>query len=284
MKGTIGKKLLKKMAARIIILAVGIGGVLLLSGIGRKFQNAVLADSKSVSREAATVLPIKKSAVPVVSIPPSPSPSPSPQEGVYTYLQGPKSWNSRLPWSGEWSEMYLDGSFFGGFGCGLCCMANVYSTLTKYQCSPLDMYEYTKKNTYYSGGMALEWGYMRQALTSLGFDCRVRKTPDNYKNFSRIVADSQSCIVLVSSSDSQVYWKDTPGHYVTIFRYDEENEKVFLADSGDPEHNRHWVSLKKIYKSLKTSSSWQYLQVKEYHSRKDSWRHKKTSGEWISPE
>ena len=58
---------------------------------------------------------------------------------IYTYLQGPKSWNQGIDWSGEWGESYMDGGSFGGFGCGLCCMANIYSSLTPYQCSPVDM-------------------------------------------------------------------------------------------------------------------------------------------------
>ena len=49
---------------------------------------------------------------------------------IYTYLQGPKSWNQGIDWSGEWGESYMDGGSFGGFGCGLCCMANIYSSLT----------------------------------------------------------------------------------------------------------------------------------------------------------
>ena len=72
-------------------------------------------------------------------------PTPNPEDEIYTFLQGPKSWNSRLEWSGEWGESYVDGGYFGGFGCGLCCMANIYSSLTPYQCSPVDMYHYAKK-------------------------------------------------------------------------------------------------------------------------------------------
>lgn len=202
---------------------------------------------------------------------------------IYTYLQGPKSWKRGLDWSGEWGDSYMDGGYFGGFGCGLCCMANIYSTLTDFQCSPLDMYQYAKKHTGYCGGMAIGWGYMRRSLTSLGFDCRVAEKPAAYREFAADMERSLSSIVLVSSADSTVYWQNTPGHYVTIFLYDPERQRVFLADSGDPEHNRHWVSLKKIYRSLKTASSWQYLVVEGYDAKKDSWRHKKTSGRWSRP-
>ena len=113
---------------------------------------------------------------------------------------------------------------------------------------------------------------MRQSLTSLGFDCGVAKKPDSYEAFRADIAEGQSAIVLVSSADSKCYWKDTPGHYVTIFLYDGENEKVFLADSGDPEHNGHRVSLRKIYKSLL---------VKGYDEKEDQWKHKKAEGNWV---
>ena len=51
-----------------------------------------------------------------------------PEDAVYTFLQGPKSWGKRLTWSGKWAETYYDGGKFGAFGCGFCCMANIYST------------------------------------------------------------------------------------------------------------------------------------------------------------
>lgn len=203
------------------------------------------------------------------------------EEEIYTFLQGPKSWNKRLQWSGEWGVTHYDGGSFGGFGCGLCCIANVYSSLTKYQCTPVDAYRYAKKNTEYSGGGAIDWGYMRQSLTSLGFDCGVRKKPDSYRKFQKEIAASQSAIVLVTSAESKCYWKSTPGHYVTIFLYNPENDKVFLADSGDPNHNRHWISLRKIYKSLKTVSPWQYLLVGDYDEGQDQWHHKKAEGNWV---
>lgn len=202
---------------------------------------------------------------------------------IYTYLQGPKSWKRGIDWSGEWGDSYMDGGYFGGFGCGLCCVANIYSTLTDYQCSPVDAYRYAKKHTGYCGGTAIAWGYMRRTLTSQGFDCHVANKPVSYEEFETDVSNSLCSIVLVSSSASKVYWKDTPGHYVTIFAYDAQKQKIFLADSGDPNHNRQWVSLKKIYKSLKMESSWQYLVVERYQKKKDSWRHKKTTGTWNPP-
>ncbi len=207
--------------------------------------------------------------------------TPDPEQGIYTYLQGPQSWERRREWSGEWGNQYLDGGYFGGFGCGLCCIANLYSSLTPYQCSPLDMYQYAREETYYPGGMAIGWGDMRRTVDSLGFGCKLQKKPETYREFRDQVADSLGCIVLVSSQDSQVFWQDTPGHYVTIFLWEEESGTVFLADSGVPEHNRQRIALKKIYRSLKTASDWQYLQVTDYRKNKDEWKHKKISGDWV---
>ena len=187
---------------------------------------------------------------------------------IYTYLQGPKSWNQGIDWSGEWGESYMDGGSFGGFGCGLCCMANIYSSLTPYQCSPVDMYRYAKKHTGYGGGMAIDWGYIRRGLTSLGLHCHVERKQETYHEFRENIRKSKCAIVLVSSANSTVHWKNTPGHYVTIFEFQEKTDKVFLADSGDPDHNRRWIHLKKVYRSLKTASNWQYLVVSGYDKQR----------------
>ena len=202
---------------------------------------------------------------------------------IYTYLQGPKSWNQGIDWSGEWGESYMDGGSFGGFGCGLCCMANIYSSLTPYQCSPVDMYRYAKKHTGYGGGMAIDWGYIRRGLTSLGLHCHVERKQETYHEFRENIRKSKCAIVLVSSANSTVHWKNTPGHYVTIFEFQEKTDKVFLADSGDPDHNRRWIHLKKVYRSLKTASNWQYLVVSGYDKQKGHWHHKMANGTWNRP-
>jgi len=205
------------------------------------------------------------------------------EEEICTFLQGPKSWGKKLPWSGEWGTSFYDGGSFGGFGCGLCCIANIYSSLTKYQCTPADAYRYAKRKTDYEGGGAIAWGYIRRTLDSLGFECGVKKKPDTYREFQKDIKKSKCAIVLVSSTDSECYWKETPGHYVTVFIYDGKSDSIFLADSGEPKHNRKRVPLKKIYKSLKTASEWQYLLVGGYDKKKDGWKHKKAEGNWVKP-
>ena len=41
------------------------------------------------------------------------------ESDVYSFLQGPKSWGEGRAWSGEWSNQYVRGNYFGNFGCGL---------------------------------------------------------------------------------------------------------------------------------------------------------------------
>jgi len=256
--------------------AVGLGMIAVLV--------AAVFWAKSLGREDA---PVMSEAVVAATAPPvqeetrPPNPTPKQEKGIYSYLQGPKSWGKRLKWSGEWGVSYYDGGSFGGFGCGLCCIANIYSSLTEYKCTPVDAYKYAKKHTGYSGGGAIDWGYMRKSLSTMGFDCKVYRKPESYEKFQRQIGKSQAAIVLVSSGDSTCYWKDTPGHYVTVFLYDEKSDKVFLTDSGDPKHNRHWVSLKKIYASLKTASPWQFLSVRGYEEKSDQWKHKNAKGNWV---
>ncbi|MCI9078619.1 MAG: hypothetical protein HFH68_06800 [Lachnospiraceae bacterium] len=205
------------------------------------------------------------------------------EESIFTFLQGPKSWEERIDWAGSWGKEFYDGGSFGGFGCGLCCLANVYSTISTYQCTPVDMYKFTRKNTGYSGGGAIAWNYMDTALGKLGFSTSLKRKPRTYKAFMEQISEAECSIVLISSNNSRCYWRNTPGHYVTIFSYDKKTGTVFLADSGDPDHNRQRVELHKIYKSLKTASEWQYLIAGSYNSKDDIWKHKKTDGMWIKP-
>ena len=131
--------------------------------------------------------------------------------------------------------------------------------------------------------MAIDWGYMRRSLTRLGFQCHVEHKQETYRQFRQNISDAKCAIVLVSSSNSTVHWKNTPGHYVTLFLYDEKSDKIFLGDSGDLTHNRQWVPLKKVYRSLKKSNPWQILQVTSFDKSKDNWKHKGFGGNAILP-
>lgn len=214
----------------------------------------------------------------------APQPTTNPEDGVYSFLQGPKSWKEQRAWSGKWGKEYHDGSSFGAFGCGFCCMANIYSTLTEYKCSPLDIYEHSKKVTFYGGGGAISWQLMRTTMAEIGFRVKLGEKPASFLDFQEEMKQTEAMLVLVSSYNDDSYWKNTPGHYVTLFMYDEESEDVFLTDSGDPEHNRSRVPLKTIYKALKTSSEFQYMSVVSYDESEDNWKHKTIKGTWVEPE
>lgn len=213
----------------------------------------------------------------------TPVPEVDPTEGVYTFLQGPKSWKEKRPWSGVWGKTMLEGGSFGGFGCGLCCMANIYSTITPYECSPLDMYEFAKEKTEYWSG-AIEWAYLKEGMEELGFLCSLGKKPKNYEDFRSQIESSQAAILLISSAEDSSYWQDTPGHYITSFLYQKENDTIFLGDSGNPDHNRQWVSLRTIYKALKTSSRYQFMTVSAYQDEKNKWRKNGIKDKWAGKE
>lgn len=259
-----------------IMLALACAMMLVL--IFGKNENEEENVTTSVEQQADTVISTGS------AIFTTPQPTPNPEDQVYSFLQGPKSWKERRPWSGKWGKEYHDGSSFGGFGCGFCCMANIYSTLTEYKCSPLDIYEYSKKITGYGGGGAIAWQMMRQTMAGIGFVIELGEKPSTYNKFKEMVKQSQAVLVLVSSSADDSYWKNTPGHYVTLFLYDETADDIFLTDSGDPKHNRHRVPLKTIYRALKTSSDFQYMSVISYDESKDNWKHEEINGTWVVPD
>lgn len=196
-------------------------------------------------------------------------------ESVYTFLQGPRAFSESLPWSGEWCQKVVRRNSFGGFGCGLCCMANIYSTLTGYECSPWDMYEYaTQISNYYptreSG--AIGWEDMATTLTLAGFQCGLYRKPGTYEEFQEQMQQAKTMIVLVNSGDDDTFWKDTSGHYVNIWLYWKDTDQVFLAEPGDPEKNRTWIPLRYVYDALKTVSQYQYLMVDSYEEDANRWK------------
>ncbi|MEG0962487.1 MAG: hypothetical protein RSD28_04845 [Lachnospiraceae bacterium] len=208
------------------------------------------------------------------------------EEEVYTFLQGPKSWERSVPWSGEWCTFGVRGNSFGNFGCGLCCMANIYDTLSPYEVSPWDMCEYAMEASGYapSGKSgAIDWGNIKVTLSSCGMNCDVYFKPDTYEAFQNQIANVKSAIVLVCSSNDNTYWKKTPGHYVNIWLYQKESDTVFLAEPGSPENNRSRIPLRYIYDALKTSSQYQYLAVAEYKEQDNTWKSNCMTGAWNRP-
>lgn len=208
------------------------------------------------------------------------------EEDVYTFLQGPRSWGEGIPWSGEWCTFQVEGNSFGGFGCGLCCLANIYNTLSPYEVSPLDTYEYARAVTDYTptGEMgAIDWEYMKKTLEHCGFTCELYRKPGTYEEFKEQMELAESAIVLISSYNDDTYWQDTPGHYVNIWLYQEEDETVFLAEPGDPENNRSRIPLRYIYDALKTASRYHYLTVEDYFEERNEWKADGIDEVWNRP-
>ena len=208
------------------------------------------------------------------------------EDGIYTFLQGPVAWESKAPWSGIWCESELDGGLFSVFGCGLCDLAGVYSSLTPYECSPLDMYALARKVSDYApgdGAGAIDWPYMVETLERTGIFATLKNKDRSYKAFQKAIADCPGAIVLISSEDDDTYWQDTPGHYVNIWHYHPETDQVFLGDSGNPKHNREWIPLRYIYDALAADSAWQYLLIHSYEEEKNTWKYSGIHEKWTRP-
>ena len=209
------------------------------------------------------------------------------EEDIYTFLQGPKAWASKTDWSGAWCDEFLAGQKFSVFGCGLCDLANIYSTLTPYDCSPLDMYAYAQEVSDYrpvSGYGAIDWPELKKTLSSVGISSEICVKDSSYEAFAKKAASSLSMITLVSSYNDSSYWHEAEGHYVNLWLYDEEDETVFLADSGDPEHNRSRIPLKTVYDALKTGADYQYLIVTGCDEAANTWKHDGIEAAWTVPD
>ena len=204
--------------------------------------------------------------------------------GVATFLQGPRGWKKKKDWAGYWGDAEIDGRRFGGFGCGLCVMANFYSSLTPYQCSPVDIYEYAKEVSGYEGAGAIDWPHIATTLEKLGFQVDTGRKPKKYREFQELIEEAPAAMVVISSYYDDSYWKSTPGQYVTLFGYNAEEDTVFLGDSGDLKHNRSRIPLRTVYKAIKKSNALHYLRVLSYDEQKDEWKHTTISGKWVRPD
>lgn len=249
-----------------------------------------LAEERSlyagVAREFGEVAQIRLEPHRAETIAAAPEGQSAEEESIYTFLQGPKSWEEGRPWSGEWSGRHVRGNYFGSFGCGLCCMANIYATHTGYVCSPWDMFEYAKRaSNYYPTGEsgAIGWEDMSAVLQKSGFATELRRKPDSYEAFLEEIRKAKSAVVLVSSRNDDAYWKHTGGHYVNIFLYNDKTEEAFLADPGSPDRNRSRIPVRYVYDALKTVSQYQYLLVQGYSEEDNLWKQDGIDEAWNAP-
>ena len=205
---------------------------------------------------------------------------------IYSFFQTYEAWWQGVTWSGEWGTRVYEGKSFRDFGCGLCCIANVYDTLSPYEISPWDAFEYAKQVSGYapsSSGAAISWSDMHTTLISCGIICELNYKSSSYEEFKQQISQCTSAIVLVSSVNDNSYWTTTKGHYVSIWNYDKDSDTVFLADSGKISHNRQRIPLSYVYNALKTASDYQYLTVSAYVEDNNSWKGDGITEQWIRP-
>lgn len=249
-------------------------------------QQAYTGHSNPVS-SSETALNITCSPLSISTFSPTCPPTQTTEDdSIFSYSQGPKAWEAKKVWSGSWAEETLDGNKFGSFGCGLCCLANIYSSLSGHVCSPIDMYHHAKEVSNYSpsyGYGAIDWNAMQSTILSCGFSTTLEKKPLKYNKFKHTMETIPCAVVLVSSYYNDNFWKDTPGHYVTIWNYSSEDDTVFLSDSGDPARNRQRIPLRYVYDALKESSSYQLLCIQSYSEEENQWGWDEITEEWIAP-
>lgn len=261
----------------VFVLAVGIG--IYAGRRSHDSRTAEVSDSDNKNKSEAAATPAQAGTDKAAD-----QTLPTDDPRVYSFLQGPKSYKKGLTWSGKWGKRRYDGAKFGAFGCGFCCMANIYCTETAYKANPVTIYKCSKNVTEYTGGQAIGWGHMKQTLEYMGFTVQSGRKPKKYKTYKKLVKESICSIALVSSYDSEEYWTNTPGHYIVLFGYDEATDTVMITDSGDPSHNRARVGLRVVWRSLKKSSDFQYLNIMSYDEAADRLKHKTAGGIWYRPD
>ena len=208
------------------------------------------------------------------------------EDEIYSFYQTSHAWWQGKTWSGEWSTWEYAGRSFSDFGCGLCCIANIYDTLSPYEVSPWTMFQFAQNVSGYSpssAGAAIGWRDMKTTLNSCGIACELYNKPSSYEAFRQQISQCTSAIVLVSSANDNTYWSTTYGHYVSIWLYEEETDTVFLSDSGKYGRNRQRVPLRYVYNALKTASNYQYLTVTEYIEEYNKWKGNGITEQWNRP-
>ncbi len=149
------------------------------------------------------------------------------------------------------------------FGCGICCLSNMVSTLKDSVVDPEAMYYATKEQTSYypeSGRGAVSWENLKIMCGYYGLNMELRRKPSDYESFVQEIQSVPTAVVLVDGNNDKRLWWYTDGHYVNIWDYDPAAGTVFVTDPST-HYNRQRVKLVDIYNALKTASSYQYAVV-----------------------
>ena len=238
-----------------------------------------LSEGKTTSAPVIEDIPIKAK---------KPGDPPRKKASIYSFLQGPLAWQKRYEWSGSWGEVLMEeGQYFGSFGCGLCCIANIYDTLSPYEASPIDVYWYAKNQTSYAPTeetAAIGWEAMLAAVKKMGMDAELARKPKDFQSFQKRINKTETAILLIASQDTDSYWGEISGHYVNIWQVKPKGKTVFIANPGGYTKNRRIIRLKNCYDHLKEISSYQMLLVYSYNNKADQWRPAKRIKEaWVRP-
>ena len=187
------------------------------------------------------------------------------EKKICSYVQLPLKEYPDPRWAGYWSDLEAGGQKFYSFGCGICSLSNVVSTLAAEDINPARMFRMAQEMSSYSpkkGQGAIDWTQMTVVLDAFSLKNEIKKKPADYRRFKEDVAASDAAIVLLCKDDDDSLWFYTNGHYVTLWQYDPADGTVFVSDSAGL-YNRRRVSLIAIWKALKTKSTAQYLCVKK---------------------
>ena len=195
------------------------------------------------------------------------------EKNIYSYTQfyeeayQKTTWvNKRVSargWNGEWARIKAGGQEFMIFGCGICCLSNMVSTLKDSVVDPEAMYYATKEQTSYypeSGRGAVSWENLKIMCGYYGLNMELRRKPSDYESFVNEIQSVPTAVVLVDGNNDKRLWWYTDGHYVNIWDYDPAAGTVFVTDPST-HYNRQRVKLVDIYNALKTASSYQYAVV-----------------------
>ena len=180
---------------------------------------------------------------------------------IYSYVQVPEGYYDVEEWIGDWTHLEAGGQEFFYFGCGICCLSNMYSTFYQTPVTPDVMFELTKANTDYypdSGKGAVSWTQLKQMCVLFEIPSEVKQKPYDYSAFQYDVMTADTTMVLVCKDNDDKLWYYTKGHYVNLWEYDPVTDTVFVTDASGM-FNRARVNLRDIYNALKTASDAQYM-------------------------
>ena len=190
------------------------------------------------------------------------------EKKIYSYVQVPPEYCVNGNWSGDWVRQVYGGQEFFHFGCGVCCLSNMFSTITKRAVAPDMMLEWAREYSSYNpdcGRGAISWSQLRKVCEALELPAVVKQKPAAYEDFRADVQAARTTMVLVCKENDDKLWFYTRGHYVNLWEYDPATDTVFVTDASGL-FNRSRVPLRDVYNALKTKSDAQYMCVNDVNA------------------